>query len=118
MRSRCGRRASQSGNGREQPAPVADRRDADVLEVIRRQLRQDGRVNLVVSKALRVLAEAETAKPHADIHCALHGRHSAPCLAHQAALPSIAVAAADRRSTLPSALRGTTSTAHSRSGAL
>jgi hypothetical protein len=36
----------------------------------------------------------------------------------QAALPSVAVAAAARRSTLPSGPRGTASTAHSRSGAL
>jgi hypothetical protein len=36
----------------------------------------------------------------------------------QAALPSVAVAAAARRSTLPSGPRGTASTAHSRSGVL
>ena len=40
-----------------------------------------------------------------------------PCHADQAALSSIAVAAA-RRSILPSELRGTASTANSRSGAL
>ena len=41
-----------------------------------------------------------------------------PRHADQAALPSVAVAAAARRSTLPSGPRGTASTAHSRSGAL
>ncbi len=65
---RRGRRVGQSGDGRKQPAPVADRGDADVPEVVRRQLRQDVRVDPVVSKVLLVLTETETAKPPADVH--------------------------------------------------
>jgi hypothetical protein len=47
-----------------------------------------------------------------------HTDAAKPRHADQAALPSVAVAAAARRSTLPSGPRGTASTAHSRSGAL
>ena len=47
---------------------------SDVLEVVRRQMRQNGGIDLIPLKILLVLAEAQTAKPPADIHrCAPHG---------------------------------------------
>ena len=61
-------RGGKSSDCVEQPSSVADRSDANVLEVVRRQPRQHVRVDLVLSKFLLVLTEAETAKPHTDIH--------------------------------------------------
>jgi hypothetical protein len=73
LRRRCGRvhrrrGDSESGDGREQSHPVADRGNANVLEVIRRQLRQNVRVDLVVPEIRLVMAEAETAKPPRHVH--------------------------------------------------
>jgi hypothetical protein len=56
------------GDRGEKPAPVANRGDPDVLEVVRRQLRQHVRIDLVVSEIRLVLAEAEAAKPPANVH--------------------------------------------------
>ena len=61
----CGGQRSDRG---EQPAPIADGSDADVLEIVRRQLRQHVCIDLVVPKIRLVLAETETAKPPADVH--------------------------------------------------
>jgi len=64
----CGSCAGQCGDCNKQPAPIANRRDANIFEVVCRQPRQHVRVNLVVSELLLVLTEAEAAKPIADIH--------------------------------------------------
>jgi hypothetical protein len=47
---------------------IAKSRDADVLEVVVRQPRQQVRVDLVVSEIRLVLAEPETAKPPPHVH--------------------------------------------------
>jgi hypothetical protein len=63
----------------EQSQPVASSGDADVLEDVVRQPRQQVRVDLVVSEIRLVLAEPETAKPPADIHGrAPHGLQDNP----------------------------------------
>ena len=56
------------GDGVEQPSSIANNRNANVLEVVNRQPRQQVRVDLVVPELLFVLAEPKTAKPPADIH--------------------------------------------------
>ena len=52
----------------EQLRPIAKSGDANILEVVARQPREHLRVDFIVSKIGLVLAEAETAKPPADIH--------------------------------------------------
>jgi hypothetical protein len=49
---------AKSGDRGEQPAPVADRRDAEAAQVVRRQLRQDIAVNVVLGKRGGVLLKA------------------------------------------------------------
>ena len=56
------------GDRVEQPSSIANNRNANVLEVVNRQPRQQVRVDLVVPELLLVLAEPKTAKPPADIH--------------------------------------------------
>ena len=56
------------GDRVEQPSSIANNRNANVLEVVDRQPRQQVRVDLVVPELLLVLAEPKTAKPPADIH--------------------------------------------------
>ena len=60
--------AGYDGDRVEQPSSIANSRDADVLEVVRGQPRQQVRVDLVVPEIRLVLAEPKTAKPPADIH--------------------------------------------------
>ena len=47
---------------------MADAGDADILEVVGRQLRQDLDIDFVVAKRGLVLLEAEISQPLADIH--------------------------------------------------
>ena len=61
-------RAGYDGDRVEQPSSIANNRNANVLEVVNRQPRQQVRVDLVVPELLLVLAEPKTAKPPADIH--------------------------------------------------
>jgi hypothetical protein len=53
---------------REACAGRRPQRTPNVLEVVRRQLRQHVRIDLVVSEIRLVLAEAEAAKPPANVH--------------------------------------------------
>ena len=59
-RRRLGRGA-QGGDRLEHPAPVADDGDADVLEVVGGQLRQDLAVDVVVAERLGVMLQTEAA---------------------------------------------------------
>ena len=65
---RSGTCAGYYGDRVEQPSSVANNRNANVLEVVNRQPRQQVRVDLVVPELFLVLAEPKTAKPPADIH--------------------------------------------------
>ena len=64
----CGLYVRQRSDRVKQPSPVANNGNADVLEVVNRQPRQQVRVDLVVPELLLVLTEPKTAKPPADIH--------------------------------------------------
>jgi hypothetical protein len=55
--------ASQRDNRRKQSASVTDHIDANVPQIISRQIGQHISVDLVVSELLHVLIEAEAAKP-------------------------------------------------------
>ena len=61
-------RRRQGGDRGEQHAPIAYGRNADLLEVLGRQVREDRLLDPVIAKRGLVLAKAETAKPPADIH--------------------------------------------------
>jgi hypothetical protein len=50
---------------------MPDEADAEVLEVLGRQLRQYRRIDRVVEKSLFVLLHAEAAEPGCDIHAAI-----------------------------------------------
>jgi hypothetical protein len=52
-------------------ATVADETDAEVLQVVSRQLRQYRSINGVVAKRLLVLLQPETAEPCPDVHARL-----------------------------------------------
>jgi len=51
---------------RQHLAPIVDDGDADILQVLRRQLRQDLAIDLVLAKRGLVLSEAETSQPPPD----------------------------------------------------
>jgi hypothetical protein len=52
-------RGAQRGDGLEQPAPVTNRRDAEILQVFRGQARQQRGLDMVLLECRRVLLEAE-----------------------------------------------------------
>jgi hypothetical protein len=60
------RLAGRGDDRREQSVSVADRSDADVSQIVGRQLGEHIGVNLVVSELLLVFSEAENVKPFAD----------------------------------------------------
>ncbi len=47
---------------------MPDQRNPEVLQIVGRQVRQDGRVDLVVAERRGILSKAELAQPVADIH--------------------------------------------------
>ena len=59
---------AQGGDRGEQLAPVADRGDAELAQVVGRQLGQDVGVDVVVAERLLVLAQAQPAQPSPDVH--------------------------------------------------
>jgi hypothetical protein len=61
-------RTDQSCDGGEQSTTITYRNNANISQIIRRQLVQHVRIDFIVSKFLLVLTEAETTKPPADIH--------------------------------------------------
>jgi hypothetical protein len=65
---RRGGRGVERLDRRHDLAPMADHRDAEVLEILDRQLRQHVAVDLVVAERRLVLPEAEAPQPTADIH--------------------------------------------------
>jgi hypothetical protein len=70
-RHRCrGGRVAERGDGVEQPAAVADRGDADLLQILGRQRGQDGGVHVVVAERRLVPAEVEATQPSRYVHSA------------------------------------------------
>ena len=63
--------AAQRGNRSEQPAPVPDQVDAQILKVVGGQFGQYGGVDRVVAKCLFVLLHAEALEPGGDVHTRL-----------------------------------------------
>ena len=58
----------QGGGGVEQLSAMPNNGDAKILQVLRRQSRQDRVVDLVVAECRLVLFEAEPPQPTSDIH--------------------------------------------------
>ena len=74
---RCGT-GPQGGDPSEQPLAVADRGNADLLEVLGGQARQDPRIDVVVAERRLILAQAQAAQPSPDIHPVSHEERSLP----------------------------------------
>ena len=53
----------QFGNRAQQKTPVAERRDANLFEVLICQIRQDDKTNVILGKTPSVLAETEPLEP-------------------------------------------------------
>ena len=69
-RRRCSRNrtAAQRGDRRQQPAPITDRRDADLFQIVCGQLRQHVPIDRVFREGRRVPPEAETPQPLGNVH--------------------------------------------------
>ena len=63
--------AAQRRDGVQQPATMADRRDAQILQVLRGQPRQQVGADLVLAKRGRVAFEPQASQPVRDVHCRL-----------------------------------------------
>ena len=60
--------AAKSRDRRQQPAPMADRRDAEFLDVVGRQVAQHLYIDRVLPERLLVLLQSEAAQPFGYIH--------------------------------------------------
>ena len=76
-RRRRGCRTSQLGNGREQFTPMPER-NADVLEILIRQMPEYGNVDFVIDKTVRILGHAKLFEPVRNL---LHRRPRVDLLA-------------------------------------
>ena len=56
------------GNRFEQLAPVANRRDADILEILDGQPWQRLGVHIVLGEGTRVFAKSKIFEPHCNVH--------------------------------------------------
>ena len=65
LRARIG---TQRGDGVEELAAMPDDADAKILQVFRRQARQDRLVNLVLAERSLILSEAKAPQPDHDVH--------------------------------------------------
>jgi hypothetical protein len=82
--------SAQGSDGVEQLTTVPDKIDAQIFQVLRRQVRQDGIVDGVVSEFRLILFEAKASQPTLDVHdwclTALTRAHLAARLARSLAL--------------------------------
>jgi hypothetical protein len=67
-RSNWRRTLAEDSNRRQQPSPIADRSDADLLQVVCRQLGQHVPIDRVFVKGRRVLFEAQPPQPIGNVH--------------------------------------------------
>jgi hypothetical protein len=58
----------QPGDGAQQLAPMADRGDAEILQVIGGQVRQQHIGDVILAECRLVLLQAQALQPTADIH--------------------------------------------------
>jgi hypothetical protein len=64
-RARC---SAQGGDGVQQLTPLSDKSDAKVLQIFRRQTRQDRVVDLIFAEGRLIFFEAEFPQPISDVH--------------------------------------------------
>ena len=72
------RAISQGGNRFEQPAPVADGRDADFPKVVGGELGQNRSVDVIFPERLLVALQPQSAQPCRDVHARVPGPASPP----------------------------------------
>jgi hypothetical protein len=60
--------AGERGDRTEQPAAMADRGDAELAQILGRQLRQNLAVDVIVAEVRRILLKPEPAQPFGQIH--------------------------------------------------
>jgi hypothetical protein len=70
-RAECGDRV-------EQAAAVADRRNANLPEIFRCQLRQHLPIDLVVAEGRRIALKTQTLQPHLYVHAVIPGSTERP----------------------------------------
>ncbi len=68
-----GYRGAERGNGIEELAPVADRCNADVPEVVRSELPQYLPIDLVIAERLLVTLKTKTTQPRRYVHAVILG---------------------------------------------
>ena len=64
----CGRVGAQSSDGVEKLPAVPDNADAKILQVFRRQVRQDHVVDCVLAEHRLILSKAKAPQPTTDVH--------------------------------------------------
>src|ERR1700757_5155525 len=68
-----GRRSAERSDGVQQLAPVADRCNANLPEILRCQLRQYLPIDLVVAEGRHIALKAQTLQPRLDVHAVILG---------------------------------------------
>ena len=66
-------RRAERDNGVKQLAPVADRCNADLPEILRRQLRQHLLIDLIVAEGRHILLEPQALQPRRYVHAVILG---------------------------------------------
>ena len=64
----CARSSAQSSDGVEQLATIPDKSDSKILQVLRRQTRQDRVVDLVLAEGCLIMFEAKLPQPTSEFH--------------------------------------------------
>jgi hypothetical protein len=67
-RRRLSRFSAQGGDGVEQLTAMPDKSDTKILQVLRRQTRQDRPVDLILAECRLILFEAKPPQPTSDVH--------------------------------------------------
>ena len=65
---------AQRSDGIEELAAVSNNGDAEVLEVLRRQIGQNRLVYLILAECRLILPEAQAPQPNHDVHGSAHNR--------------------------------------------
>jgi hypothetical protein len=68
-----GRRAAERSDGVQQLAPMADRGNADLPEILRCKPRQHLPIDLVVAEGRHIALKARTLQPRLDVHAVILG---------------------------------------------
>ena len=65
---------AQSSDGIEELTAVSNNRDADVFQVLRRKIRQDRFVYLVLAERCLILSKAQAPQPDHNVHDGAHNQ--------------------------------------------